>query len=911
MTCITPSHPPGYVSAVLLQTGLQAFSLKASFYFHSLIEVDHLIPSFGVMNIPSTLTVYGNAFLFISGYQCQIGKHSIQGNVLSKSHMRCSFPPLEAGRHSMQIKLKISTKSLGSTDFLVIKRPRIFSLHPSMATPETTILTVYGSNFQSDIHGQCILDHSVSEMKHTESSSMVLCILQLCIDKSKSIKVSLGGIESNSVEMVCFLPEIYTVNPSIQVRGGDLISVMGSRFWNSSWIEARFGKTIEPATFYSSSLILLHSPLIQQATTTLLQVYIDDVLVSNSVSISYMDEKFPAIHRLMPSSGPVKGSSFVTIFGSNMNETHLQVYFGSIATHPIERGFEQALFVLPPNREGNHPVQVFSRNKTISQAISFLYCSVPQIWYCRQNSYMFDGAQPLHITIIGQNFTPSCSLFCKAEGKQSTEGEILSSSHALCSMADLPRGNMTVFLFQNDGDYFLGSIQVQVYNLVRFIHPTKIPAIGGVLITVGLEKLAMERNNDIQLKIDNTRLKCKLIHDELLCSTPQCAEGLAVLEVKLHQEILIEKPLLCLEVVMPTIINFSPKILLSGGGQLVQLDGSGFTSGYDFLCQFDEIRVTATAYSSSTIGCISPPHMQGFAKLNVWLGASNLLQDEAFYAQQPRILNFYFYSKRELFIEAQELTASADWSCRFGGYLIVSATRVGPNSVTCLVPQFLIGNITIELSMNEIIFSEPKAIQLKQTTNEDKVFPSQGSINGGYHVTLYLIGRSRMVKNVFINRSIQPILEKKSNRIVCLVQPGMEPGTTQIQIEYFDNNNFESNLLFEYIPDLVADSLFPSAGPSRGSIEVAVRGEYIPLSGSVRCVFGDSEAAGLVVTSSYMRCITPLSRQVGTVPFSIKVGQTAIGTSLKYEFVEPPEILGMIPSQGPTDGGTKVLMYGS
>ncbi|EKX44536.1 hypothetical protein GUITHDRAFT_139763 [Guillardia theta CCMP2712] len=155
------------------------------------------------------------------------------------------------------------------------------------------------------------------------------------------------------------------------------------------------------------------------------------------------------------------------------------------------------------------------------------------------------------------------------------------------------------------------------------------------------------------------------------------------------------------------------------------------------------------------------------------------------------------------------------------------------------------------------------------------------------------------------------VMEVQENEFVCYTPPSEIPGTVRLSLLSDSGKRIQSDLLFEYIPDLLAHSLFPSSGPSTSSSEVAVRGEYLPLNGSVKCVFGGQDTTGLVMTSSYMRCITPVSRQVGTIPFSLRIGKIAVGTPLKYEFVEAPQVFGMIPSQGPAEGGTRVLLYGA
>jgi hypothetical protein len=184
--------------------------------------------------------------------------------------------------------------------------------------------------------------------------------------------------------------------------------------------------------------------------------------------------------------------------------------------------------------------------------------------------------------------------------------------------------------------------------------------------------------------------------------------------------------------------------------------------------------------------------------------------------------------------------------------------------------------------------------------------PSSGSTAGGTHVTITgtdLNGATAVTIGGTAATSVAVV----SSTSITAVTPVGAAGTASVLVTTPGGTN-AANSLFTYVAPPTITSLSSTSGPAAGGASVTINGSN--LSGVTSVTIGGT-AATLGANSATSIVVTTPS---GTAGASDVVVTTAGGSATAtggYTYVAAPTIGGIVPSAGPTAGGTSVTITGS
>eukprot|EP00960_Hanusia_phi_P078024 768770-Hanusia_phi.AAC.1 len=687
-----------------------------------------------------------------------------------------------------------------------------------------------------------------------------------------------------------------------------------------------FGVNKVEASFFDHFSVVCYTPRGSQGLFDVRVLGIGDNIFAHSGQ-AFLYYPSPVLLSMRPSTGSSISGFYLTLIGRSFQSGSILRFSGTAGVlHPSLVSSSLILVFARSCPEGDNRIEIAGNGQDF-ETISNAFLCESSIYVEKIHPTVISGNSRT-ISIVGERFSQGSILACQFGRRARTDLELITSSLMSCRVPSEMFGNLSMSIYdsRNTRRTRLYLLHVQNPLSVVSINPSFACSARTLLIDVYGMNILPDSHCIFTTETDGVvSTETMFVTSSLVrCLSPEGFVG--NLTLCLHNNVLLVgnsracKPFVSYLLYDPEIVAVFPTSAPIFGGRILTIYGNNFYPTQS-VCTVDDQIIYSKVVSISQMECVAPPHDPGPANLRVLSGDQEDITSEGItfkYVLDPTITSVspfesYGESGLVLTVKGSHFADTIEAGCKLAGFPIKSLW-LSSSQVECSVDYGLgAGDFLVEYTNDGQDYIGSQSVRVGMRIRMSSIEPSISTRRGGDLLKIRGSGLSQTVRMtcMFNEYNGSTVMDAQEGQFYCRTPHSLLPGSVRFSLLSDDGTSIRSNLLVEYIPDLVADSLFPSAGPSRGSIEVAVRGEYIPLSGSVRCVFGDSEAAGLVVTSSYMRCITPLSRQVGTVPFSIKVGQTAIGTSLKYEFVEPPEILGMIPSQGPTDGGTKVLMYGS
>ena len=194
------------------------------------------------------------------------------------------------------------------------------------------------------------------------------------------------------------------------------------------------------------------------------------------------------------------------------------------------------------------------------------------------------------------------------------------------------------------------------------------------------------------------------------------------------------------------------------------------------------------------------------------------------------------------------------------------------------------------------------------------VQPSVGSVQGGtiieVHGSGYTAGKTACIFGTSGSMLVRAEVTS-SSMLSCMAPAGAE-GDVALEVTGNDGADRSSDgRVFRYVRDGVAERVEPSFGPEAGGTSVTVIGRGFVSSGHLECRVGVSSASrGTWKTSSMVTCAMPARRPGNT---TVEVGNTPDRIALhgaKFWYRPKMRINTIMPSSGPTSGGTIVSVHG-
>ncbi|WP_257450218.1 IPT/TIG domain-containing protein [Archangium lipolyticum] len=369
----------------------------------------------------------------------------------------------------------------------------------------------------------------------------------------------------------------------------------------------------------------------------------------------------------------------------------------------------------------------------------------------------------------------------------------------------------------------------------------------------------------------------------------------------------------------PRITGISPSSGPSTGGTRVSLTGSGFEPGA--TVSFGGVAASGvTVADGEHLSATTPAHAVGVVDVVVSnpSGSRATLGGGFTYekAPAPVLTGVAPSSGSTRGGSALTLTGShfvAGVRVTLGTVEATDVTVVSANTLTATAPARAAGVVDVAVINPDgqsavlargFTYLAPPAIS--------SITPDSGESNGGQRVTISGSGFRTGVKVRFGGVEAEGV-SLLGDTSLSAFTPVHAPGVVDVQVENADGQSATRGGGFTYVASRgpYLTSVSPNTGVSSGGESFTLRGGYF-APGATVSMGGANATSVTVVDSTTLTGLTP-AHAPGTVDVVVRNpdGQTAtLGASFTYSLSPAPVVAGLGPSQGSSNGGTRIFLTG-
>ncbi|CAM9153971.1 unnamed protein product, partial [Hapterophycus canaliculatus] len=381
-----------------------------------------------------------------------------------------------------------------------------------------------------------------------------------------------------------------------------------------------------------------------------------------------------------------------------------------------------------------------------------------------------------------------------------------------------------------------------------------------------------------------------------------------------------------------------PRVGPESGGTRVAVTGTGFTDMYPIMCEFGSLgtMVPGKWMDSTTLSCLTPPHMPGMAVLRLSMNGQQFVETGLSfeYLGESTLRSITPSSGPQQGGTLVEVTGagfvnSTALSCRLAGRRL-PATFVDNGSLRCTTPPSTMSppfqTVLLEVSNNGVDFTNSGAVRFTfvPALNIRHFWPTNGPIGGGTSISVYGAGFSGRKSSIYcIFGSVDALMTlavvHSDDELSCTTPPHGRPSSTgAVRLELTNNEGVDrvaSPLNFTYVPPINLIGVNPSRCGEEGGATVVVLGGNFVASPSLSCRFGREDASpAAFISSTRVSCLVPAS-PLGPREVSLAVSNNAQdfagGSTLVFTYLAAFTVIKIQPDAGPVDGGTEVMLTGT
>ncbi|MGA0568172.1 IPT/TIG domain-containing protein [Rathayibacter sp. KR2-224] len=364
-------------------------------------------------------------------------------------------------------------------------------------------------------------------------------------------------------------------------------------------------------------------------------------------------------------------------------------------------------------------------------------------------------------------------------------------------------------------------------------------------------------------------------------------------------------------VATPAIASLAPDHGPQTGGTVVTITGTGFTNATGVT--FDGTAgIAFDVVDATTIHVTSPAHVPGAVDVVVTDPLKN--SAPATYTFDP-VVQITAVSPNSgpetggtpVTISGQCFTTAQD--VLFGGTPATDVTVVDDSTITAVTPVGT-GAVSVQVSTqgcgtatlpDAFTYVAPGAPVIQSLA------PDHGPETGGTVVTINGTGFAGAT-GVTFDGVAGTALHIVNDTQLTVTTPAHVPAGAQVVVTSPVGPSAPGTFTFQPVTRI--DSLNPSSGPETGGLTVTITGQC--FTGASEVLFGGTAGTGLVVNSdSQLTVVSPPG--TGTVDVTV-VGAGTCGSATDnaaFTYVPAPTIQSLVPTEGPTAGGTSVTITGT
>eukprot|EP00961_Rhodomonas_salina_P230284 3112213-Rhodomonas_salina.1 len=571
-----------------------------------------VIPSFGSVGGGTSVSVVVSGMESARFDRCIFGDAQVFA-VSSSSHgVTCRTPAQKSG--TVQMQLCSPTVCIEAPSFEFVNMPSVLKIEPSSGPIGGGVTSkVFNSSISSSTVAFCKYGNTSVLARRTGDSSVLLCSSPAFhgLARLVSFEVGVDGVGSSSSGL-SFLYYVEVVISSIsptRVPAGEArtLTISGSNFLSNARPSARFGsKYTSDAEWLSSTLIVTTSvPALPPGPHTL--------EVSNNGETFKASDIKVIVEKLsvFPSVGPALGGTQVTVHGHSFSGS-------SSYACSFRRSKSAAKFVSPDTltcrlTASSEGVADFILHEdsdghvTTSSPLDFLFTPEgPDIAI----SSLSPSLGPIDGTVMqisGSNFSPIDKAFCSF-GQSVFEATFLSTTLVQCSVSATGPAVVEISLLSSVSKVLSEPLKFTFVEKweVHSLRPSLVSDAATSTITVF--GAGFVDSNAIRCRIGDGQVASGrfLSSTSVLCSLQQVKPGNYTVGVSCNAQEFSSHNVTLDVRAAPTVVELSPSIGNTGGGQVVLVGGTNFLRDLSPSCSFGGRQTFGTFVSDSLVRCSTP-----------------------------------------------------------------------------------------------------------------------------------------------------------------------------------------------------------------------------------------------------------------------------------------------------------------
>lgn len=372
----------------------------------------------------------------------------------------------------------------------------------------------------------------------------------------------------------------------------------------------------------------------------------------------------------------------------------------------------------------------------------------------------------------------------------------------------------------------------------------------------------------------------------------------------------------------PIVSGISSSSGVTGGGGTITITGSHLSGATSVT--FGGTSAAFTPVSDTVITATVPAHAAGAVDVQVTIpvgGTSAVVPEDKYtYLGAPTITGISpttgpAVGGTSVIITGTNLdTVTGAGGVKFGATNAASYTVTGPTSITATSPAGSSGTVDVTVTngsgtsptsgVDQFTYVAPPTVTV--------LSPTAGPTAGGTSVTITgtsftsVTGASG-VKFGATNASSYTV---NSDTQITAVSPA-GTGTVDVTVTQLAGTSATTAAdQYTFTPPPTVTAVSPTSGPTSGGTSVIITGTN--LTGATSVTFGGVPATGVTVNSATQITATaPAGSGTVNVRVTTVGGTSAVAPAAQYTYVPAPTVTVVSPNQGPTAGGTSVIITGT
>jgi len=947
MLCISPPGERGPVPFAITGDSI-TFSQEEVFFTYQTATIVTGTSLSSVSEIGgATLRVYGGVFLNAEDLTCFFRPTSgnktwsSSASWISETVVTCDVPPMVPGRVEVLVASSQSAL-LGArgVNLMVFPAVTLHSISPGAGPLSgSSLVTVRGSGFFSSSQLSCRFGSLSSKAIFLNGTTLACMSPSANEPGGVPFTIQLGGFDlcfnydttyryiENEVLLVGVEPAVVHLNGDANVT----LSGAGLRSPGLPPLLVRLKDQYLDLTVQSDSQAYFLAPPSDEGWVTIeLANSITREVLSSSLALRYVRRAI--IMAARPASGSFRGGTAVKVIGRHfVPSVTFACFFGEVPAASVTvTASTEAICISPPHLPGSVNLRVSNNNDTFSsETVIFTYGLEPLITSMTPSAGSRYGGTI--ISIEGEHFGSFSTWNCMF-GATTVPASLINDTLLRCvSPPRLEAGSELVQLSSNGNDIarqsetfwfdFVESLLTITDVLPRFgyVNQSRTLQLLGSGIVAGAMYCRLGLPNGGTVVVEGTNIT----ETGFSCILPSLPlSGLITIDVSSSAAAGFTAARAHFSVYeQPILAGIFPTRGSEGGNTSLVLRGFNFVESTSVLCRFQRalllLSTPGRLISDSEILCVTPKFPPGDANVSISLDDDDFITGGLSFMFDPIISIVmvtpsvgYRNSGGKIGVWGTNFVMSPHLACRLGT-VSVRATYVNSSYLICSPHAPTVEDtVTVEVTVNGvdyttdghtfIYYDEPVVSSLS---------PSAGTQSGGTRVVLKGQGLQMTRFCVFGDVTV-PAIDSTPTMVSCVSPSLPTSGPVKISVGLEELALKMTGFIYTFQAQVNLLSASPLDLSEIGGQIISVTGMNFVNSKDICCKIGDKIVPATWYSSNAVSCVSP---PMGPVMIMLEVSNNCKDfgvTSLLIRYHPCPQLSSIEPSQGPSAGGTKVLIRG-